>query len=372
MLNRFSNLKQKIRPVRIVLWTLIWIITLLVGGELFIRSQTLWKFGAIEPYMLFSGYGKHHYSAFEIQRIKNRNKSDYDEYYVLLGGSAAGLECFTSDKQVSNFLSKKTRKKIGFSSIAASFHTFSDEIKVMNELKDADVTFILGLEALRVWRDKSFSLQFYEKSLKRHIRKYYYLQLPEGYTKFLKRQGIEVPLSQHLLSLNFWPVMGEGLKKEVTRWLKTGHYKRAYNRHSASNRKKGLTLKRAKAVASKLSSSFKKQYGENSDRHFTILEKLIEFVEDNNLRLIVFDLPQPEDMLIDLEIMAPDYTNRISSIVQKHNLTYFYFQNDIEWNRTYYHDAHHMVKAGQTQFTILFTDKLAKHIIQTFKQVSVN
>lgn len=355
--------KKNLLAKNLAIFTVFWIVILLLSFEVIFRSQLIWKASFLEPLMLTSGYHDWHHNAFEIQKVKNRNKSSYDEYFVVLGGSAAGLECFTSDKQMSELLSRLSGKKIGVSSIVASYHTFSDEVKIINVLKDSNVTFILGMEPLRMWRDSSFEFQFFEEYSKRYLRKYYFLDIPKEYKNFLATENCSIPLAQNFKSLNYWPTLGLIIRKDLVRLITSREVNNFYNRHQTSNKKSPLTISGSESMANKLINNFKPKYLENNERHWVLLKALLNFVSSNNIKIKVFELPRSNELTAAYDNMAPNYDQRIRSILEKDGVEYLEFQNEGPWLRTYYHDAHHMVKQGREKFTLVFCQRLAQDIL---------
>lgn len=280
----------------------------------------------------------------------------------MIGGSAGGLECVTDDSHISMLLSEKTGKKIGFSSIVASYKTFSDSIKIIEELKDANVTFLFGLEPYLFYKSPSMEFQFEKKG--RPIRKYHFLKVPDSYADFLSAQKIDVPLAQHFISMNMYPVLGEMFKKMIINPIKGKSVKYEYDRHRISKKKKPLTAEKADKLAKKITSTKKKAYLANWKQQDILFRTLVKYVrEQPGNSIVFFDLPQPDVLVPALEIMAPDYLDRLSGIIKEYNLYYMNFQADGPWVKGYYHDAHHMIEPGRIRFTDVLADGLAEYIL---------
>lgn len=299
------------------------------------------------------------HNAFELQRIINRDKAAWDEYFVLVGGSATAVESITSSKEASKILSKKTGKRIGFSNLGASYGSLSDCVKIISALKEADVTIILGIEPISFNRDQKAELEFYNENTERYERKYYYLPVPKEVSTILKEEGVSIPLSQYIISLNCWPTVGEWLKKSLIRKIEGKKLTTAYNPHDRRN--VPVTPERMEVFRKRFIRN--KNFAEQSKRPFLMMDAIVQIIKDSNLQLILFELPKPDLLLDSYKIMAPDYPKAISKIVDDNNFPYLDFQNSGPWKREYYRDAHHMTKAGRQKLTDLITTKLAEIIL---------
>lgn len=337
---------------KVLVWTVVWVFLITVSLEIFFRSGVLWRLTFLEPYFLNVDERRHH-NAFLIEQIKSREKSTYEEYFVFLGGSATGVESIMADEEVAKSLSDRAGKKIGFSSIVASYGTITDFEKIIHSLAEADVTFVIGVSPLLFNQTLKRSYEFYHKKLKRQMLKYYYLPAPIDTLSILKNLGADISLSQYILLKSNMTVVGDVIKKSCIKWIAGQDPKGKFRRHNISPKARIVVKDQAIKKSRRKYRSKKTEalYLKRSTAHFIILEKLLNFCKSRQIDVLLVEPPHPDAVFPAMQRGFRKYFEDIEDVSQKYQVSYRGFQENGPWAQDYFWDVKHMMPSGRKKFT---------------------
>lgn len=347
---------------RVACWAFFWVALLLIGLEISFRAGYPYKFSFLEPYLLLRKNDDWTHNLFEIQRILNMEMTEYDEVYVYIGGSGA-LESISWDGQVEKMIAEDTGKTVRFISLCSSYKTFADEIKIINSLAQANVTFILGVEAWRFKVNPDIQLEYRDKE-NRYVKKYFHLAMPSGPLDFLVENGTPVSYKQILRLPHSAAYLGELLKKRLEEVVTKGEVRmRKHDRH-ATSRKKNKAYPKERITGAIRSLGENDSYKLNSDFNFQLLEQAVNLAHEQGNRVIIVDVPPNGALSSGFAAFAPDYAARIRSFAERNKIDYLEFSDNGPWKNEYYRDLHHMIKAGWSKFTPLLARRLAEELTE--------
>ncbi len=342
----------------VLLWIPVWSVLLFIGFELFFRSGVIWNMPILEKFFA-QDLRFYHKSAFEIARIKNRDKSVYDKYVVLIGGSATGLRSITGDKDITALLNEKSGKKIGFSRIAGSYGKLVDYEKIVYALAGENVTFIIGLEPYLF--NKKNLYYHNSKKAKRTVAKYYYLPPPVDTLSLLKKNGENVSYTEAFITVESLKEIGLIIRKTYVNSV-TGKQKKEKKRkkNGKGNRTKIANAKLKKYIKRNIEG--RKGYAENNRVNFMLLERIVKHCKEKSAPLLFFELPLSNEMQPSLQKGYGQYYLDINTFTTKHQIPYATFQQAGPWLSEHYVDRHHMRRPARKKFTGLLAAFLANQI----------
>lgn len=350
----FSDCQRR----NVLLWSIAWAIIIVFGLELFFRSGLLWTISSLEPFFL-KDYKEYHRSAFQIVRIKNRDRTKYDNYFVLLGGSASALYSITGDKEIADIISKKTERKIGFSTVAGAFGTLADYEKIIHSLADKDIVFVLGLEPYLFSNINSYT--FFRKKNNRLIKKFYYLPPPVNTITLLRKNGVDVSYKEMFIAKDNLESIGNIIRKTYIDLINGNNLRTAYIRHKNPGKKTAITEAKIKP---KFYHNFYSgdKYLDKSPVNFMLLKKIVTFCRERSISILFFELPAPDLIYPSLENGYGQYYVDIKNFTQKHRIPYSQFQDVIPWKNEYFGDSTHMRTPGREKFTPMLASFIASQI----------
>ena len=163
------------KEFRILAWVFIWIIVMLGCFEVLLAAGYPWKYTSLEPYLLRHNADYWTHVGFEIQKIKKVSISKNKKQVVIFLGGSVGLEAITTDEEMSRILTERMNRPVFFRSLCSSYKTFSDEIKIVEELGSLNVTIIINTEILRFKTSNNKQFVRLNKEKGHEHLKYYFL-----------------------------------------------------------------------------------------------------------------------------------------------------------------------------------------------------
>lgn len=350
-----------IKTQRIILWTFIWIILLLLIFEYSLSIGIPWIFSSLEPYLLRKENDDWTHIAFEIQRIKNRKRDPNNSFFIYLGGSA-GLESIYSEKIMEKRLYELAKRKIKFKSLSSSYKTFVDEIKIIDELGDVEGIIIIPIEALSFKKKLDVQVEeFLKKSNHNHL-KYYFLTLNQNAGKILSDYGYKIKLSDKLYFLKSAKVIGEIIKKRyINKILSMKRIKSVkYNPHAVGD--KTPVNEKDKLKNSKWLKKLLEKYKEYYELNLKLLKETIDIAKSNNNKVILVDLPNNPIFNNEISEFYTHYDLMINDLIKEKKVYYIDMRYAANWKPEDFRDVHHMRSFGQKKFSEELAVRLADYL----------
>ena len=347
-----------IKEFRILSWVFFWIIFIIISFEILLNAGYPWKYSRLEPFLLRYNNDSWTHNAFEIERIKKAvSLKNYEQVIIYMGGSVA-LASITSDDKMSQILSERMNRKILFTSLCSSYKTFSDEIKIVEELGEVNVTIILNSEILRFKTTNDKQLVNYLEDAKHEHLKYYFLPTSTETRFILEQDNFEIGFKHRVRFIRSAMVFGEILKTKVCRFFfARQRFALSYHRHIVGDFKP-VDAKQQAVLSKKLASmlrNIEKVYGVNCN----LFEVAIDKARANGNRVILAESPVNPLFVDQMEVFAPKYNKLIQGLVQKKDLTYLDLRGAAGWVPEDFRDLHHMLPSGREKFTPILAEKLA-------------
>jgi hypothetical protein len=354
------NPSVMIKELRILIWTLIWIVFLLVIGEALIANGWPWKISMAKPYLLRKNNDDWTHNAFEIQRIKKMSDPQKSELLVFIGGSVS-LEAIYKDNMVSRSLTAQTGRPTNFVSLCSSYQTFADNAKIVHELGKFGGTILIGIEPLSFKAPLEYQLtQVLEDGRIHH--KYYFLRSPAGITRILNRHGFGAGIFEQIRLFRTMQFLGESLQRKSTVFFKanTDIPSVVYNRHAVGDKTpvSGNQSKRQRKWLKKLRKRYSKYWRLNLD----LLKEIIRIAQSNGNDVIIIDLPDNPIFSEEIASFNPHYDNMISRLRQATGIGYIDMRNAVRWAPEDFRDVHHMRSFGQKKFFPVLSEKLTEYL----------
>jgi len=321
-----------------------------------------WRFSDLEPYLLRKKNDNWTHNAFEIERIKRLERSDYDEFIVFLGGSPS-LEAIERDTIISRRLTEITGSRILFKSLCASLQTFTDNAKILQALGNINGIVLIGIEPLSF--KKELESQLAERMKDGHLHlKYYFLSPPKGIINILSNSGLNINIYQRLIIFRTLNILGEILKKRFINSFTLHKLSRRikHDRHAVGDRPpvNEINKKKQSKWLSKLLKKYIKYHILNRD----LLFHCVQIAKKNHNRVILIDLPNNPIFHDEINSFQPHYDKMIHECVDKLNIGYIDLRNGSEWDPEDFRDIHHMRSPGQKKLSICLPTILASYLIK--------
>jgi hypothetical protein len=345
------------KEFRLLAWILIWIFFILGCFEILLTAGYPWKYSYLEPYILRNEGDTYTHNAFEIQRIKRDVSSINPQHVVIFIGGSVGLEAITTDEEMSKILSDRLNKTILFRSLCSSYKTFSDEIKIIEELGNLKATIIFNTEILRFKTTNDKQLVHFSKKTNHENLKYYFLPTSSYSQAILEQYNIKVGFKHRVRLFRTCMVLGEILKKKLYRFFFARHrFKSQYERHIEDS-KKPVDKKQYEELSVKLNSMLKNMT-EVYDINYHLFKAAIDKALSNGNHIILSDTPTNPLFDNQLEAFTPKYNKLIQDLVQGGNLAYLDLRDAAYWKPEDFRDLHHMLPSGREKYTSILAEKL--------------
>lgn len=345
------------KELRILSWTVFWILSLLVVSEAVLSLGLPWKMPALKPYLLRHIHDNWTANAFEIEKIKTlaREKPSLNQV-VFLGGSV-GLSVITGDDEMNDLLKERGMKDFRFVSLCSSYKSFSDELKIVEALGAFHGVVAINMELLRF---KTIG----DKQLVRVIEntgyenlKYYYLPTGKKALDILQSEGVEVGLKHRFLTVRTAFPLGEMLQRQI----------RNISPRYGLNRTK---LERHLPDPGPVSQERAAELGSNLKRltesiHNTLplnkrlLVAVIETALSNGNRVVLVDTPTNPLFSGQLKESEAEYDHLVQEMVGQFGLAHIDMRAPSVWGPEDFRDAHHMREQGRKKFVELFAARLS-------------
>lgn len=346
------------KEFRILAWVFIWIIVILGCFEVLLAAGYPWKYSSLEPYLLRDNADDWTHNGFEIQRIKKAASSKNKKQVVIFLGGSVGVEAITTDEEMSRMLSDRLNSPVLFRSLCSSYKTFSDEIKIVEELGSLNATIIFNTEILRfkTTNDKQL-VRFFKETEHEHL-KYYFLPTSTYSRAILEQYNIEAGIKHSVRVFRTGMIFGEILKKKLYRCFFSARkrVKSIHVRHS-SDGKKPVDEKRQEALSIILNSELEniaKVYNVN----YQLFRAAIGKAHSNGNRVILVDTPINPLFDDQMEAFTLKYNQLIQDLVQEKNLAYLDLRDAADWEPEDFRDLHHMLPSGRGKYTAVLAEKL--------------
>ncbi|MBN2225334.1 MAG: hypothetical protein JW765_11695 [Deltaproteobacteria bacterium] len=350
---------MKNRRFRIVLWFCFWLTLITAAGQYLLSAGFPFRFSSLEPYLLRKENDDWTHNAFVMQDLKNRIRTDDSRDFVFIGSSTS-LEAITEDSLVNERLLRLTRRQTRFTSLCSSLMTFSDEIKIVDELGDINCTLLIGIEPLRFKYEARVQL---EQPLPKYTSsKYYYLSTNSALVAILSDYGFSTPITERFSLFRSATAFGEIVKKQLSYMKETGgeiEYT-IHNRHAVGE-KKPVSEKDRERLAQGLTNALKR-YTEEFDMNYRLLEKEIDIAASNGNRIILVDLPFNPLFQDEMDQYYPVYNEKIKDLVNEKGIEYLDMRTGITLVAEDFRDFHHMRHSGRIRFTEALADYLAGYM----------
>lgn len=346
------------KEYRVLAWIFIWILFILGCFEILLAAGYPWKHSSLEPYLLRNNGDYWTHNGFEIQRLKKAAFSKKNkEMFIFLGGSV-GLEAITTDEEMSRMLSDRLNRPILFSSLCSSYKTFSDEIKIIEELGSLNTTIIFNTEILRFKTTNDKQLTRFSKKTEHEHLKYYFLPTSTYSRAILEQNGIEVGIKHRTRVFRTGMVFGEILKKKLYRFFfARERFKTIHDRHNVIG--KPVDEKRQKELSTILDSMLEnitKVYSVN----YQLFKAAVNEALANGNRVILAETPTNPLFDDQLETFTPKYNKLIQDLILEKNLAYIDLRDAADWQPEDFRDLHHMLPSGRKKHTVMLAEKLAQ------------
>jgi len=341
----------KVKELRILAWTILWVVAIIGVCEYAFSHGWPWKISVLEPYMLRGRGDGWVHCAFELQRIKHRNRTNEDGFFVFIGGST-GLEAITQDALVEEKLRETTGKKIGFSSLCSSYKSFSDETKIVEELGDFGGILLIGMEALRL---KTSIDEQLEKVLTtgNTIQKHFYLSSSDRINRILSDYGLRVDLTQRFLLFRTMEMIGVLVKRSGLHFLSSrGEIRRlVFVRNHAAEKKPPLNTEDREKFKTTTFPKIIEKCRKNGKMNMDLLGEVINIAQQNNNRVVLVDMPINPLFQHEMEKFHVTYDEMILDLVKESGVKYIDMRDAAEWTHEDFRDIHHARSPGQKKFS---------------------
>lgn len=355
-----KNAVKTTGSIRILFWTVFWLFGLLLFLEILFLTSWPWRFSDLEPYLLRKESDNWTHNAFEIERIKRLERSDYDEIIVFLGGSIS-LEAIDRDTIISRRLTEITGSRMLFKSLCASFQTFADTAKIIHSLGNLDGIILVGIEPLSFKSKPSSQLTERLKNGHLHL-KYYFLTPPPVIVDTLSKQSLKSNIYHNTLLFRNSQTLGEIAKKRILSPLVSGNLPRPiqYDRHAVGDRTPVDEKKRERQ--SRWLGKLLKQYHRFFALNLDILTQSIRIAEEQKNRVILVDLPDNPIFEKEISRFNPHYDNMIRDLIRNTGSGYIDLRSAADWKPEDFRDVHHMRSSGRKKITRCLSNSLAQYL----------
>jgi hypothetical protein len=352
--------QQTVKEVRILAWAVFWLVVIFGISEYTISSGWPWNISWIEPYMLRKKNDDWTHNAFTIQKIKDSSRAAEEETFVFIGGSIA-LEAISSDSIISRRINELSGKRVNFKSISATYQTFADNAKIMEELGPINGTLLIGIEPLSF--KAKLSSQITEKLKTGHTHlKYYYLTAGPGTNSILSEYGFEGGPFHSLHLFKTAKVFGEILKKKAPVFLTSGYRaaQTTYSRHAVGDKTPVTEEKRKEQV--KWLEALLKDYNKFHKMNLDLLGEIVNITLSNGNRVILIDIPDNPIYKEQISKFNDHYNDMVREFVAEKDVGYIDMRYAAEWEPEDYRDVHHMRSFGRKKFTEALARKLSDYL----------
>jgi len=333
---------------------------ILIASEWLLDNGWPWRVSTLESYMNRKKNDDWTHNAFEIQRIKNRDRDEAGESFVFLGGSIS-LEVVDSDDNVSREISRLTGKPAFFKSICASYQTPADDAKIIKELGDFGGTVLIGIEPLTFKATQDRQLHQMRNNGDDHL-KYYYLDSFGAINDILLKHGYDVQWDQNYRLTRSAKVFGEIIKKRAILALTSLGKKRhiLYDRHAVGD--KTPVTEKKKIAQRKWLRKLRMIYDYASELNLDLLRLGIDVAKANGNRVIIVDLPVNPIYEKEYALFQPEYDEMVRKLVNENGLGYIDMRDSGGWKPEDFRDVHHMRSVGQKRFSPILARKLVNYL----------
>jgi hypothetical protein len=356
-----ENQFGKVRELRVLAWAVLWVAIILVACEYAFSKGWPWRISGLEPFMLRSSGDYYVHCAFQMHRIKLRDRTKEDEFFVFIGGST-GLEAVTSDALMEERLGEITGKRIGFASLCSSYKSFSDEAKIVNELGAFGGTLLIGIEALRLKTNIDEQL---EKLLRTGniTQKHFYITTNPRLDATLSHYGLQVGFKQRFRLFRAAGLLGEVLKKKGLHFVASrGKIRRiAYDRHSHRD-KPPLGEAHGEEFRATALPNILERCKRNGKMNMDLLDETISIAQQNSNRVVLVDLPVNPMFQREMDSFHVLYDEMVRDLVETTGVEYMDLRHAAGWVLEDFRDIHHMRSSGQTKFAEALARRLSGHM----------
>jgi hypothetical protein len=349
------------KEFRILGWVFICIFFILGCFEVLLAAGYPWKYSSLEPYLLRKKNDNWTHNGFEIQRIKQAVSSKNNKEVIVFLGGSVGLEAITSDEEMSQMLSDRLDRPVLFRSLCSSYKTFSDEIKIIEELGSlgANSTIIFNTEILRFKTTNDKQLVNFLKETEYEHLKYYFLPTSTSSSAIFDEHNIEVGIKHRVRIFRTSMVFGEIFKKKIYRFFfARQRFKSVHDRHTADSKKPVDEKQQAKL--SKILDSMLEDIAEVYKVNYQFFRAAIDKAHLNGYRVILADTPTNPLFDDQLEAFTPKYNKLIQDLVQEDNNAYLDLRDAADWKPEDFRDLHHMLPSGREKYTAILVEKLVQ------------
>lgn len=326
--------------------------------EVLLAAGYPWKYSSLEPYLLRNNADDWTHNGFEIQRIKKATSSKNNKHVVIFLGGSVGIEAITTDEEMSRMLSDRMNRPVFFRNLCSSYKTFSDEIKIIEELGSLNATIIFNTEILRfkTTNDKQL-VRFFKETEHEHL-KYYFLPTSTYSSAILEQFNIEAGIKHRVRVFRTSTVFGEILKKKLYLYFFSARkrVKSIHVRHTADG-KKPVDEKRQKALSIILDSELE-NIAKAHHVNYQLFRAAIGKAQSNGNRVILVDTPTNPLFDNQMEAFTPKYNKLIQDLVKEKNLEYIDLRDAADWKPEDFRDLHHMLPSGRGKYTAVLAEKL--------------
>ncbi|MFC1851853.1 hypothetical protein ACFL27_16805 [candidate division CSSED10-310 bacterium] len=349
---------MKSKELRLLLWITMWLGVLLGSAEYIILKGWIWKIASLEPYMLRQVDDSWVRIAFELQRIKNRNRKSTDCFFIYLGGSA-GRDSIISDNYMMNKLSDLSGKTVGFSSLCSRFKTFSTEASILDELGDFGGTVLITIEALRFTRRVEEQLSYYYENFPVF---FFYLTPNDRVIELLTEHGYRPKFRDRIRLFRTVEVMGDIVKRQMKHFLHTGNMKRLTYQHGSRRNRPPVPQDKEPGIINRYESMHFQDYASYHQLNLELLREVIKRAHSNNCQIILIDIPQNPLFSAQIAVLSPHYDEMVHVLVKENNLLYIDMRHAAQWDAVDFRDAHHLRQPGYQKYSAILSEKLAELI----------
>lgn len=331
------------KHLRILLWTLVWVVVLLIGAEVGLRNWSIYLPQSWEPYMLRWERDVWVHNAFGISKIKSLYSPSNMDTFIFLGGSAV-VEAITSDEMVIGEVKRKSGKDINFVSLASNWGAETDYAKILTKIGPIDATVFIGIRPDFFQAEVDVQLQTNWNG--KIYTKYCYIPIPDSVLDILHDHVGEVPMENKYVLPRTAELIGEAVKIRI----KDEKIKLDFYPHHRERDKTHKYLFNAEETRKVF--SIWPRHSEFFDVKLALLKEVVKIAKQNGMRVILVDLAYPLSTRCFVEDVSQYYYDEvIKGLIQDYSVEYYPVGSLHDWPDSLFRDNVHLNIDGRRIFT---------------------